>query len=167
MTRSSQEQLLPTRRATVRLGQSLAKALNPGDLVVLVGGLGAGKTFLVRATLRALGVPESVPVVSPTFVLVTEYDRDLGTRLPVVHADLYRLLGASNFDHQVLELGLRARSAEGWAALVEWGQDALPMMGGDALVLRFESHPRRVVFEPTGAVGSHLYERLLLELSRG
>ncbi len=80
-------QPLPTRKATKRLGQALARALAPGDVVVLSGALGAGKTFLVRALCRALGLDESVRVVSPTFTLI----RELPTVPAIAHADLYRL----------------------------------------------------------------------------
>lgn len=132
---------LPTRRATIRLAQMLARELSPGDLVVLTGGLGAGKTFFVRALLRALGVPEEIAVPSPTFTLMNEYGRDTGARVPIVHADLYRLLGG-DLDEELSELGLRARRGEGWALIVEWGEDAYRALGGDGVRLSIETHPR-------------------------
>src|SRR5688500_1791946 len=92
---------LPTRRATQRLGAALGAALRGGDFVVLEGDLGAGKTFLVRAIARALGVPAAVAVTSPTFALVHE----LSGRVPIVHADLYRLEEAD----ELVEIGLRDR----------------------------------------------------------
>ncbi|MBI2389474.1 MAG: tRNA (adenosine(37)-N6)-threonylcarbamoyltransferase complex ATPase subunit type 1 TsaE [Deltaproteobacteria bacterium] len=126
---------LPTRRATIRLAHAIARALAPGDLIVLGGGLGAGKTFLVRAMLRALGVPDEIPVPSPTFTLMNEYGAECRARVPVLHADLYRLLGASDEDleHEIAELGIRARRGEGWAAIVEWGDDAFDALGGDGV----------------------------------
>lgn len=132
---------LPTRRATIRLAQKLARELQPGDLVVLTGGLGAGKTFFVRALLRALGVPEEIAVPSPTFTLMNEYGRDTRARVPIVHADLYRLLGG-DLDEELSELGLRARRGEGWALIVEWGEDAYRALGGDGVRLSIETHPR-------------------------
>lgn len=133
---------LPTRRATTRLGRALGDAIAPGDLVVLEGGLGAGKTFLVRAAVRALGVPEEVPVASPTFTLMTEYGPDVRARVPLVHADLYRLLGGGDLDDELAELGLRARRGEGWAVVVEWGRDAFDALGGDGVTVAIELSPR-------------------------
>lgn len=122
---------LPTRRATIRLGRAVATHVRPGDLVVVDGGLGAGKTFLVRAMLRALGVREEAPVPSPTFTLMNEFGRDVGARVPVVHADLYRVLGPGA-DDAIADLGLRDRRGEGWVVVVEWGGDHVAALGGDA-----------------------------------
>jgi tRNA threonylcarbamoyladenosine biosynthesis protein TsaE len=118
---------LPTRRATVRLARALAAALAPGDLVILGGELGAGKTFFTRALCRALGLPASTRVTSPTFTLVHEHE----ARLPVAHADLYRL----DDPDELAELGLRERRGEGAALVVEWGAPFEAALGGDALVL--------------------------------
>ncbi len=79
---------LPDTQATEALGQRIAALLQPGDVVALTGGLGAGKTTLARAILAALGHEGEVP--SPTFTIVETYDPP-ATRLPVVHADFYRL----------------------------------------------------------------------------
>jgi tRNA threonylcarbamoyladenosine biosynthesis protein TsaE len=124
---------LPTRRSTIRLGRAIAGALEAGDLVILSGELGAGKTFLTRAICRALGVPAATPITSPTFTLVHEIE----ARLPIAHADVYRLRGASELE----ELGLRARRGEGAALLVEWGEPYVDELGGDALVVRLEAAP--------------------------
>lgn len=72
---------------TEHAGARLAGRLSPGDVVLVSGDLGAGKTTLVRGALRALGVTE--PVTSPTFVVGLVYD---GARSRVAHLDLYRLL---------------------------------------------------------------------------
>ncbi len=122
--------LLATPEETDALGRRIAACLEPGDLVLLSGGLGAGKTHLARAIAHALGVPEDEPVTSPTFTLVQEYQ---GTASALVHADLYRLLdSAAGLDVEIARLGLRERRAEGAILLVEWGEDAATALGGEA-----------------------------------
>lgn len=123
---------LPDRRATKRLARSLAARLEPEALLVLQGDLGAGKTFLARAVLRSLGVAAGVPVTSPTFTLVHEFDRAEGSRLRVLHSDLYRVGDPG----ELAELGLLEARFEGACLMVEWGERFLAELGGDALVLR-------------------------------
>jgi tRNA threonylcarbamoyladenosine biosynthesis protein TsaE len=145
------ERPLPTRRATVSLGQELASLLTRGDLVLLEGPLGAGKTYLTRALLRSVGVPHETPVTSPTFSLVHEYE----VRLPagparLLHADLYRL----DRPGDVAELGLREARGEGAVLLVEWGERFEAELGGRSIGVRLavDEGPRRA--ELTGlAVG--------------
>jgi tRNA threonylcarbamoyl adenosine modification protein YjeE len=105
---------LPNRRATRRLGRVLGAALRPGDVVLLEGSLGAGKTFLVRAVARRLGVPETAPIQSPTFALLHEHPLPGGLRL--VHADLYRLSEPA----EALDLDLHERDDA--FLCVEWGE---------------------------------------------
>jgi tRNA threonylcarbamoyladenosine biosynthesis protein TsaE len=123
---------LRTRRDTRRLGAEIARVLEPGDLAVFDGGLGAGKTFLARAILRAAGVVGAV--ASPTFVLVQEYESARGA---YVHADLYRLMGGpAPLETEVARLGLYERRRAGAVLLVEWAMDALAPLGGEpALVV--------------------------------
>jgi tRNA threonylcarbamoyladenosine biosynthesis protein TsaE len=120
---------LPTRRSTARLAREVAAVVGGGDLLLLSGDLGAGKTFFARALCRALGVPASVPVQSPTFTLVHE----LEGRLPIVHADLYRLRSGED----LRELGLRERLADGALCVVEWGAPYVGELGGEALSITF------------------------------
>lgn len=120
---------LPSRRATIRLARTLAPLLAVGDLLVLEGELGAGKTFFVRALCRALGVPSSIPITSPTFSLVHE----LAGRVPIVHADLYRLGDPDELRH----LGLRERRDDA-ILLVEWGAGHEEALGGGALHLSLD-----------------------------
>ena len=117
---------LETRNDTRKLGAAIARGIGPGDLVFLSGGVGAGKTFLARALLRAAGA--RVRIVSPTFVLAQEYETGRG---PFVHADLYRLRGGrAAFADEVLRLGLRERRSEGAVLVVEWGEGAEEALGG-------------------------------------
>jgi tRNA threonylcarbamoyladenosine biosynthesis protein TsaE len=122
---------LSSRRETTRLGERIARLLQPGDLVILSGDLGSGKTFLARAIARALGARERV--TSPTFALVHEHATPNGS---LVHADLYRLRAdPPAFEREVARLGLRDRRAEGAVLLVEWGEGATSLGGTPALVV--------------------------------
>jgi tRNA threonylcarbamoyl adenosine modification protein YjeE len=112
--------------ATGALGAAIAAALQPGDAVALWGDLGAGKTSLARALLRALGVAEEVP--SPTYSLVQSYDTP---RLTVAHFDLYRLKQPRELE----ELGFEAALDAG-AVLVEWPERAPEALPPDALHVR-------------------------------
>jgi tRNA threonylcarbamoyl adenosine modification protein YjeE len=100
--------------ATAGLGVRLANALRPGDLVLLSGGLGAGKSALARAVIRSLMSDPALEVPSPSFALVQPY----ASTPPVIHADLYRLTG----EREVDELGLFDRPDA--IVLVEWPERA-------------------------------------------
>jgi tRNA threonylcarbamoyladenosine biosynthesis protein TsaE len=116
---------------TQRAGTALARCLRPGDLLGLVGDLGAGKTLLVQGIALGLAVPPEVRVTSPTFTLVNEYR---GGAMPLYHADLYRIDRARELD----ELGLDeiCRRGDG-AVCVEWC-DRFPVLGRDHLEIRIE-----------------------------
>ena len=118
---------LPDDAATARFGARLAKLLRPGDLVLLFGDLGAGKTTLARAVIAALTGEIDAP--SPTYTLVQTYDTRKGW--PLTHADLYRLKDEGELD----ELGLHDAIEDG-AALVEWPQNAPGWRPEDRLELR-------------------------------
>ena len=125
---------LRTRRDTRSLGAAIARVLTPGDLTILSGEMGAGKTFLVRAIARGLGY--GARVTSPTFALVHEYPSPRGV---LIHADLHRLHrlpaegpgdAARPLDMQVAALGLRESRSEGAFVVVEWGEEAVLALGG-------------------------------------
>ncbi|MFC3068067.1 tRNA (adenosine(37)-N6)-threonylcarbamoyltransferase complex ATPase subunit type 1 TsaE [Phenylobacterium soli] len=134
--------------ATARLGQAIAAALRPGEAVCLSGPLGAGKSTLARALVRALTTPEE-DVPSPTFTLVQFYE---GPRLKVAHFDLYRL---SNPD-EAYEIGLDEALDEG-AAVIEWPERLEGQLPGDRLDVEIapdddgEGEGRRVRLTPHGA----------------
>jgi tRNA threonylcarbamoyladenosine biosynthesis protein TsaE len=96
---------------TEALGARIAERLRPGDVVLLSGELGTGKTTLVRGACRALGVPG--PVTSPTFTIGQRY---AGGRMPVSHLDLYRLQSLEGEDPALLDDYLRPEGV----AFVEW-----------------------------------------------
>lgn len=151
--------VLHCRGDTRRLGHRVAECLRPGDLVLLEGALGAGKTFLARAIARGLGVPAQVRVTSPTFDLV----HDLPARLPLLHVDLYRLEASS----AVQELGLDERIGCDAVTLVEWGERFAVELGWQGLVLaiRGSLHPRHCRGYAIGPRGDQLLSRLTTALA--
>jgi len=124
MEASAFEVVLEDEAATRRFGEDLAMAVRPGDVLALQGDLGAGKSTLARALIRALADDEALEVPSPTFTLVQSYE----TRFPVHHFDLYRLGAEDELD----ELGFEEAIAEG-VALVEWPERAGSRLPGTAL----------------------------------
>jgi len=152
---------LPTRRATQRFGATLAACLTAGDLVVLEGDLGAGKTFLVRSVARGLGVPAETAITSPTFTLVNEYV----AALPLLHSDLYRLGGAG----ELVELGLTDRIGRDAVTLVEWGDRFSAALGDEGLWLwlAYAEPGRTLRMEARGARGRALLERVAEKLELG
>ncbi len=124
---------LPDLAATARLGAALASVARVGDVIALRGDLGAGKTELARATIRAaVGDPDLI-VPSPTFTLLETYDTPRGAWW---HFDLYRL----DAPDQVYELGWEDALADA-IALVEWPERLGPLLPDDRLDLGLETLP--------------------------
>jgi len=122
------EQVLPTVADTRSFGRRLAELLQPGDLVVLAGPLGAGKTALTQGIGAGLGVPG--PVTSPTFVLARVHR---GGRVPLVHVDAYRLTGMADVD----DLDLDATTEEA-VTVVEWGHGLVEQLADEHLVVELD-----------------------------
>jgi len=114
---------------TEALGARIAEHLRPGDVVLLSGDLGAGKTTLIRGACRALGVTS--PVTSPTFTIGQRYE---GGRVPVSHLDLYRLESLEDEDPALLDDYLRPDAV----AFVEWPGAGEGWLGRPALEVRLE-----------------------------
>jgi tRNA threonylcarbamoyl adenosine modification protein YjeE len=140
------EVALADEHATEGFGFDLAAVLRVGDVVALKGDLGAGKTSLARAIIRALAVDFTLEVPSPTFTLVQTYD----VRLPVAHFDLYRLGAAAELD----ELGFDELAA-GSITLVEWPERAGKRMPADAIAIELshfgDGRIARISAPPTAA----------------
>ena len=132
---------------TEALGARLAAGLRPGDLVLVSGELGTGKTTLIRGACRELGVTERV--TSPTFTIGRRYSG----RLPVSHLDLYRLDSLAGEDPGLLDDYLTADVV----AFVEWPAAAEPLLGGRRISWRVELRhaggDRRQVVLRDGAAG--------------
>ena len=137
------EHVLPTVDDTRALGAALAAVVQAGDLLVLTGPLGAGKTALTQGLGAALGVTE--PVTSPTFVIARVHR---GGRLPLVHVDAYRLGGVADVD----DLDLDASTEES-VTVVEWGAGLVERLADEHLEVRLDRRDddvRTAVLVPHG-----------------
>ncbi len=141
----------PSAAATRSLGAALGALVEAGDVVALVGPLGAGKTELARGLARGLGI--AGPIASPTFIIVAEH---LG-RLPLFHVDCYRLGGAAD----ALAAGiLDDRSADG-VTVIEWAERLGPALPAGRLEIRIDGagdEPRSLDLRATDARHARLLE---------
>jgi tRNA threonylcarbamoyladenosine biosynthesis protein TsaE len=126
------------------LAAALSSLARAGDVIVLAGDLGAGKTAFVQGFGRGVGVPDRI--TSPTFTLVHVYEG----RLPIHHVDVYRLGQLS----EVLDLGLPEMLDDGGVVLIEWGDAILPVLPHDFLEVRITfgagDDDRELAFHPVG-----------------
>ena len=127
---------------TLALAERVATLLVPGDVIVLSGDLGAGKTVFAKGLCRGLGVEE--PVVSPTFTIVREYEG----RVRVLHLDVYRL------DHvqEMIDLGLDEQLDGDVVAIVEWGEAVGALLPPDRLEVRLAALPPEEADDDTRVV---------------
>lgn len=145
---------------TRRLGQRLGRLLRPGDIVLLSGELGAGKTVFVQGLARGLGVID--PVTSKSFVLLGEYQgrRPSGqTGVLLYHADLYRL----EAEEEAEELALAEYCADAVLA-VEWPERAPAILPADHLLVRLDisgERTRTITIEGKGQRAAELVAALV------
>lgn len=122
-----------TAEETVAAGEAFSSVLSSGDIILLSGTLGAGKTTFVKGVAKGLGVRDRV--TSPTFTMVREHQcfNDLGIET-LHHADVYRV---ETLD-EVLDLALGELVEDAAVALVEWGELASSVFGRDVLTIEFD-----------------------------
>lgn len=131
--------------ATRDLAGRLAGVARAGDVILLAGEMGVGKTCFAQGFARGLGIDE--PVTSPTFTIVRTYPGELD----LVHADMYRL----EHEQEVIDLGLAELVDGRGVALVEWGDAVAPVLPGDVLEVRLtfgqDEDERTVAVTPLGS----------------
>ncbi|MDQ1249275.1 MAG: tRNA threonylcarbamoyladenosine biosynthesis protein TsaE [Actinomycetota bacterium] len=133
---------LPDEAATERVGRALAPLLRAGDVVILDGPLGAGKTTFTRGLGQGLGIRG--PVTSPTFVIARVHPSQVGGP-DLVHVDAYRLTGPGDFD----DLDLEADMAES-VTVVEWGRGVAEGLAADRLLVTMAHDGGARVLTATG-----------------
>lgn len=140
---------------TEKLGQQLAALLSAGDVILLDGDLGAGKTTLTKGIAQGLGIER--PVKSPTFTIIREYQQG---RLPLYHMDVYRLENGGGD-----ELGLDEYFNGDGVSIVEWSQFVNDELPNERLLisLRRDDKSEEIRHLKFEATGSH-YERILKKL---
>lgn len=129
---------------TRALGRKVGESLKGGEVILLHGDLGAGKTLFTKGVAQGLGASGKTAVVSPTFTLVNVYQ----ARLDIVHVDLYRL----GFD-EVFELGLEDYMDREHVMVVEWAEKAEGFFSGALLEVNFQYEgetSRRITMETGG-----------------
>jgi tRNA threonylcarbamoyladenosine biosynthesis protein TsaE len=138
---------------TRQLGERIGKILRRGDIVLLSGDLGSGKTCLTQGIARGLNC--STPVNSPSFVLMNEYDG----RETLFHVDLYRIEDVEELD----DLGLWDYAERG-VLVIEWPERGAELLPGDGLVVELRygdiDRQRKLRFLPRGNRGSELVQSL-------
>lgn len=112
------------------LGSRLAATLQRGDIIVLKGNLGAGKTALTQGIGKYLGITD---VTSPTFVI----SRTHKGKIPLIHVDAYRLLGGAKQNFEIDDLDLET-AREGAITVIEWGEDVASRLHEDYLLVTIE-----------------------------
>jgi tRNA threonylcarbamoyladenosine biosynthesis protein TsaE len=149
---------------TAAIGERLGALLEAGDVVLLDGPLGAGKTALTQGIARGVGVPPERRVASPTFTIVNEHPG----RVPLYHLDLYRIEDPG----ELVEVGVEDALGGRGVAVVEWaerlGPDFTPRERLDIVIDIISAEARRLRFRPVGARAAAVVEALFSssEMSR-
>ena len=117
-----------------QFGSRLAATLRRGDIIVLKGNLGAGKTALTQGIGKYLGITD---ITSPTFVI----SRTHKGKIPLIHVDAYRLLGGAKQNFEIDDLDLET-AREGAITVIEWGEDVASRLQEDYLLITIEFGPK-------------------------
>ncbi len=137
---------------TQKVGSSLGECSQPGDIYLLLGELGAGKTCFTQGIAWGTGFDGYAS--SPSFVLMRQYEG----RLPIFHLDFYRLEGSLEVD----DMGLDDYLYGNGVCVIEWADRALESLPQEYMIIRFEhisEHERRLTFEPEGSRYIELLQR--------
>jgi tRNA threonylcarbamoyladenosine biosynthesis protein TsaE len=138
------------------LAHALGERVRPGDVIALIGDLGVGKTAFVQGLALGLGIPEAVPISSPTFTIIAEHAEG---RIPLYHFDVYRLAGPDDF----LSLGFDEYLDGDGVSVIEWADLVVGVLRGDRLditLTQLENGDRRLDLESYGAASDRLLEGL-------
>lgn len=142
---------------TEQIGVALGRAMQPGDVVALIGDLGAGKTCLTRGIARGLGIQD--PVTSPTFILVAEYRTARG--FPLYHADCYRLGDAAAAEAE--SIGLAEMLPGDGVTVVEWAERISRLLPDDTLrieLIATDESERQMTAQASGQRSRSLLQTL-------
>jgi len=140
---------------TVNIGRLLGRILGKGDIIALVGDLGAGKTCLAQGIARGLDVPEYYEITSPTFTLINEYPG----RLKLCHVDLYRLDGIED----LTDTGYEDMLDDDGVIIIEWAEkilNTLPPETSFIIITHLDEQTRKIELSINPAYRSELLEAL-------
>ena len=146
-------------QATQAIGSKLGEIMKPGDVILLIGELGAGKTCFVQGLARGLGVEENIS--SPSFVLLRQYNG----RLPLYHVDLYRLEKLP----EIADLGLDDYFYSEGVSVIEWANRALELLPAEHLLIELKivsARQRRIALTPEGVRYTELVTQLQKQLAQ-
>jgi len=139
---------------TMRLGRKIGKLLKQGDVIALIGNLGAGKTVISKGLCSGLGVKEDY-ITSPTYTIINQYDG----KIPVYHIDLYRL---KNLD-ELYNLGWDEYIYGNGACIIEWADKAAEMLPEEYLMVNLEvtgTNKRQIILQAKSSSYENLLERV-------